>query len=61
MECNIRHVQAEDEKQWRELWDGYTRFYLRESNEKSPAIRGNAFSIRRHRCRRSWRKAKDAG
>lgn len=29
----IRPIQARDEPRWRELWDGYTRFYEREPNE----------------------------
>lgn len=29
----IRRVQAADERRWRELWDGYTRFYEREPSE----------------------------
>jgi GNAT superfamily N-acetyltransferase len=33
MSVTIRRVQPEDERRWRELWDGYTRFYEREPNE----------------------------
>jgi GNAT superfamily N-acetyltransferase len=29
----IRRVEACDEKRWRELWDGYCRFYEREPSE----------------------------
>jgi GNAT superfamily N-acetyltransferase len=29
----IRHVSAPDESRWRELWDGYNRFYGREPSE----------------------------
>ena len=29
----IRKAEARDESRWRELWDGYTRFYEREPNE----------------------------
>ena len=29
----IRRAEARDEPRWRELWDGYTRFYEREPNE----------------------------
>jgi hypothetical protein len=29
----IRKAEARDEPRWRELWDGYTRFYEREPNE----------------------------
>ena len=29
----IRMAEGRDEPRWRELWDGYTRFYEREPNE----------------------------
>jgi GNAT superfamily N-acetyltransferase len=29
----IRRIEARDELRWRELWDGYTRFYNREPSE----------------------------
>jgi GNAT superfamily N-acetyltransferase len=29
----IRRIEARDEKRWRELWDGYTRFYERSPSE----------------------------
>jgi GNAT superfamily N-acetyltransferase len=29
----IRPIEARDEARWRELWDGYTRFYEREPSE----------------------------
>ena len=29
----IRKAEPRDEPRWRELWDGYTRFYEREPNE----------------------------
>jgi GNAT superfamily N-acetyltransferase len=29
----IRMAEGRDESRWRELWDGYTRFYEREPNE----------------------------
>jgi GNAT superfamily N-acetyltransferase len=33
MTVTIRRIEARDEPRWRELWDGYTRFYEREPNE----------------------------
>jgi len=30
---SIRRIEARDERRWRELWDGYTRFYEREPVE----------------------------
>jgi GNAT superfamily N-acetyltransferase len=33
MSVNIRKIEARDESRWRELWDGYTRFYNREPSE----------------------------
>lgn len=33
MTITIRSVEARDEPRWRELWDGYTRFYEREPSE----------------------------
>jgi GNAT superfamily N-acetyltransferase len=33
MTVKIRKIEANDEPRWRELWDGYTRFYEREPNE----------------------------
>lgn len=30
----VRPVEAADEARWRELWDGYTRFYEREPEEE---------------------------
>jgi GNAT superfamily N-acetyltransferase len=32
--AKIRKIEARDEKRWRVLWDGYTRFYEREPVEK---------------------------
>jgi len=43
----IRRAEARDEPRWRELWDGYTRFYEREPNE----------AITRH----TWARILDAG
>jgi ribosomal protein S18 acetylase RimI-like enzyme len=34
MTTTIRKLEAHDEARWRELWDGYTRFYEREPDEK---------------------------
>ena len=31
--CTVRKIAARDEQRWRELWDGYTRFYEREPSE----------------------------
>jgi GNAT superfamily N-acetyltransferase len=31
--CIVRKIAARDEQRWRELWDGYTRFYEREPSE----------------------------
>ena len=33
MTCTIRQVEPRDQPRWRELWDGYTRFYETEPNE----------------------------
>lgn len=33
MTVTIRKAEARDERRWRELWDGYTRFYEREPSE----------------------------
>ena len=33
MTVNIRAAEPRDEPRWRELWDGYTRFYEREPAE----------------------------
>src|SRR5437868_2929831 len=33
MTPTIRKIEARDELRWRELWDGYTRFYNREPSE----------------------------
>lgn len=33
MSVIVRRIEPRDEPRWRELWDGYTRFYLREPNE----------------------------
>ena len=33
----IRNIQRSDERRWRELWDGYTRFYEREPVEQVTA------------------------
>ena len=35
MNAKIRQIEARDEVRWRELWDGYCRFYER---EPAPAI-----------------------
>jgi GNAT superfamily N-acetyltransferase len=29
----VRRIESRDQSRWRELWDGYTRFYEREPNE----------------------------
>lgn len=34
MAVTIRRIEARDEPRWRELWDGYTRFYEREPSEE---------------------------
>lgn len=31
---NIRRIETRDERRWRELWDGYTRFYEREPSQE---------------------------
>lgn len=33
MTLMVRKIEARDESRWRELWDGYTRFYQREPSE----------------------------
>ena len=33
MSVRIRPLEARDEPRWRELWDGYCRFYEREPSE----------------------------
>lgn len=33
MTFNVRRIEPRDERRWRELWDGYTRFYEREPSE----------------------------
>jgi GNAT superfamily N-acetyltransferase len=33
MTTSIRRIEPRDEPRWRELWDGYTRFYEREPSE----------------------------
>jgi ribosomal protein S18 acetylase RimI-like enzyme len=33
MSVTIRPIEARDEPRWRELWDGYSRFYEREPSE----------------------------
>jgi GNAT superfamily N-acetyltransferase len=33
MTVSIRRIEAGDERRWRELWDGYCRFYEREPAE----------------------------
>ena len=30
MTAKIRKIEARDEARWRELWDGYCRFYERD-------------------------------
>lgn len=34
MMLTVRRVRPGDEPRWRELWDGYTRFYQREPSEE---------------------------
>ena len=41
---NIRKIERRDEARWRELWDGYTRFYKREPSE----------TVTRHLWTRIW-------
>jgi len=33
MSATIRKIEPRDERRWRELWDGYTRFYEKEPDE----------------------------
>src|SRR5688500_9143906 len=33
MHCTVRRIEARDESRWRELWDGYCRFYERDVSE----------------------------
>jgi GNAT superfamily N-acetyltransferase len=33
MIAKIRKIEPSDERRWRELWDGYTRFYERDPSE----------------------------
>lgn len=37
MKCNVRKIQSRDESRWRELWDGYNRFYKRAIPEAATA------------------------
>ncbi len=41
MTVAIRKIERHDQERWRELWDGYTRFYRREPSE---AITGHTWS-----------------
>ena len=34
MKLHVRSAEPRDEKRWRELFDGYCKFYKREPNEK---------------------------
>lgn len=34
MTVTIRKIEAQDEPRWRELWDGYCRFYEREPSDR---------------------------
>jgi GNAT superfamily N-acetyltransferase len=34
MTVTIRKIETHDEPRWRELWDGYTRFYEREPSDR---------------------------
>jgi GNAT superfamily N-acetyltransferase len=47
MTVEIRRIEARDEPRWRELFDGYTRFYGREPDE---ALKGH-----------NWRRIMDPG
>jgi len=47
MNVTVRKIEARDEMRWRQLWDGYTRFYHREPSE---AV-----------TRQTWRRIMDAG
>ncbi len=46
MSAKIRRIEARDEQRWRELWDGYCRFYER---EPAPAINDH-----------TWKRIRDA-
>ena len=46
MSAKIRRIEARDEQRWRELWDGYCRFYER---EPAPAINDH-----------TWKRLRDA-
>jgi GNAT superfamily N-acetyltransferase len=46
MTCKVRKIEARDESRWRELWDGYNRFYERQPSDPITA--------------RTWQKIMDA-
>ena len=46
MSAKIRRIEARDEQRWRELWDGYCRFYER---EPAPVINDH-----------TWKRLRDA-
>ena len=64
MTVTIRAFEARDEARWRELWDGYTRFYEREPSEAvtrhTLAHPGPGLARARHRRRaRRRRRGRD--
>ena len=46
MTAKIRKIEARDEARWRELWDGYCRFY-----ERDPAPKVNDHTAAHYGCR----------
>ncbi len=50
MAATIRKIEARDELRWRELWEGYCRFYERDLSEAIRATLGRASWTRLRLC-----------